>query len=63
MKKFNIYCKGCLIIKEDESLINIKSELKKDKTFVSDLNKLKTGESLLYMDPKSLREWEYERVL
>lgn len=61
-KLFNIYSEGRLIIKADETLSNLKKDLKKDKEFLEKINDLKVSDYLTFKDPNSERYWEYERI-
>lgn len=59
MKKFNLYSSGIFIACENEEEVNEKSSQKLKKK----LEKLKVGDSYVYTEKYSGREWEFERVV
>ncbi len=60
-KRFNIYSQGLLILKDD-TLMKFKKSLRK-RGIRKELDRLKSSEFYVYLDPETGRQWEYERVM
>ena len=60
-KRFNVYSMGVLIL-EDIITDNLKRSLKRNKTFFSKINNLNNDEVTIFKDPKTGRQWEFERI-
>ncbi len=59
-KKFNIYSRGILILKDD-TLSRLKRSLSK-RGIQNRLEDMRVNEFFVYSDPESGRQWEYERI-
>ena len=61
-KRFKVYSMGILVL-EDIIADNLKRSLRSNEKFHSKINSLNNDEVTIFKDPKTGRQWEFERIM